>query len=154
MESHEVLKEAFRKTSPKAVAAELGVSLSLVYKWAEKPTVDGSGSRNPLDRLLQIIELSQDTGIIEWLCRQKQGSFVQDPDVAPRESGHVFERTQQMIGQFSSLLQGISTAVEDNSVCEKEAAEIRLIWDKLKSEGETFVRACEAGYFNDISNGC
>ena len=54
MESHEVLKEALRKTSPKAVAAELGVSLSLVYKWAEKPTADGSGSRNPLDRILEI----------------------------------------------------------------------------------------------------
>jgi len=64
MESHEVLRNAFAKTSPKAVAADLGISLSLVYKWAERQSEDGSGSRNPLDRLLKIIELSGDTGII------------------------------------------------------------------------------------------
>ncbi len=151
MESHEVLKEALKKTSPKAVAADLGVSLSLVYKWAEKPTDNGSGSRNPLDRLQQIIELSQDTGIIEWLCRQQGGSFVRDPEVNPQEESHVFQRTQQIIGQFSSLLQGISSAVEDHSVCEKEADGIRQCWDKLKSEAETFVRACEAGHFRDIT---
>ena len=151
MESHEVLKEALKKTSPKAVAADLGVSLSLVYKWAEKPSENGSGSRNPLDRLQQIIELSEDIGIVEWLCRQQGGTFVRDPDINPREQGHVFQRTQQIIGQFSSLLQGISAAVEDHSVCEKEADQIRQCWDKLKSEAETFVRACEAGHFREIT---
>lgn len=150
MESHEVLKEALKKTSPKAVAADLGVSLSLVYKWAERPSENGSGSRNPLDRLLQIIELSDDTGIIEWLCRQQQGTFVRDPDIEAREHSHLFERTQQIIGQFSQLLQGISTAVEDDSVTKQEADEIRLCWDKLKSEAETFVRACEAGHYESI----
>lgn len=151
MESHEVLKRAFKKTSPKAVAADLGVSLSLVYKWAEKPTESGSGSRNPLDRLLQIIELSQDTGIIEWLCRNQGGSFVRDPDLNPREVAHVFQRTQQIIGQFSTLLQGISRAVEDHSICKSEADEIRICWDCLKSEAEAFVRACEAGQFEEIN---
>jgi len=151
MESHEVLKEALKKTSPKAVAADLGVSLSLVYKWAEKPTDNGSGSRNPLDRLQQIIELSQDNGIVEWLCRQQGGTFVKDPDVNPQEQGHLFERTQQIIGQFSSLLQGISTAVEDHRITKEEAGEIRRFWDKLKSEAETFVRSCEAGHFREIS---
>lgn len=151
MESHEVLKEALKKTSPKAVAADLGVSLSLVYKWAEKPTENGSGSRNPLDRLLQIVELSEDTGIIEWLCLQQGGSFVRDPEIHLREHGHVFERTQQIIGQFSTMLQGISTAVEDHSVTKAEADHVRQCWDKLKSEAETFVRACEAGHFKNIS---
>ena len=32
MESHEILREAFQKISPKEIAAELGLSLSLVYK--------------------------------------------------------------------------------------------------------------------------
>ena len=76
---------------------------------------------------------------------------MRDPDLNPREEAHVFQRTQQMIGQFSGLLQGISAAVEDHSVTKDEADEIRLLWDKLKSEGETFIRACEAGHFREIS---
>ena len=79
MESHEVLRRAFAKTSPKAVAADLGISLSLVYKWAEKQSDDGSGSRNPLDRLMKIVELSGDLSVIEWLCQQTGGYFVRNP---------------------------------------------------------------------------
>lgn len=150
MESHEVLKEALRKTSPKAVAAELGVSLSLVYKWAEKPTADGSGSRNPLDRILEIIRLTGDNDILHWLCRQQGGSFVPDPHVGERGDDHVFEVTQEIIGFFSELLKGISLAIEDRSVTPEEANEIRLRWDQLKSFGESFVRACEAGRYYRI----
>ncbi len=151
MESHEVLKRAMRKTTPKAIAAELGVSLSLVYKWAEKPTDDGSGSRNPLDRLLQIIDLSGDTGIVEWLCRQQHGHFVKDPDVSAQRIDHVLSATQEIIGQFSELLNKISRAAHDQSVSNEEAVEIRQVWDKLKSYAEGFVRSCENGDFKTMS---
>lgn len=151
MESHEVLRQALQKTSPKAVAAELGVSLSLVYKWAEKPNDDGSGSKNPLDRLLQIIDLSGDNGIVEWLCRQQGGSFVKDPDVSSHQIDHVLPATQEIIGQFSTLLNGISTAAVDHSVSKSEAVEIRQHWDKLKSFAEAFVRSCEYGNFKNMA---
>ena len=151
MESHEVLRRALRKTSPKAVASDLGISLSLVYKWAEKPTDDGSGSKNPLDRLLQIIELSGDTGIVDWLCRQQGGHFVKDPDVSGHQIDHVLPATQEIIGQFSDLLTRISDAAEDHSVTPEEADEIRQCWDKLKSYAEAFVRSCENGDFKLMS---
>lgn len=150
MESHEVLKRALRKTTPKAVAAELGVSLSLVYKWAEKPTEFGGGSKNPLDRLLQIIDLSGDNGIVEWLCRQQNGHFVKDPDVSSHQIGHVLPATQEIIGQFSDLLNEISTAADDQSVSKEEAEKIRLCWDGLKSYAEAFVRCCENGDFKTM----
>ena len=146
MESHEVLRQALKKTSPKAVAADLGVSLSLVYKWAEKPTED-QGGKNPLDRLLQIIELSGDHGIIEWLCQRQGGCFVKDPDLSGEKISHVLPATQEIIGQFSNLLQKISDAAEDQSVSAQEADEIRQCWDRLKSYAEAFVRACESGQF-------
>lgn len=152
MESHEVLKRALRKTTPKAVAAELGISLSLVYKWAEKPSESGSGSFNPLDRLLQIIDLSGDNGIVEWLCRRQGGHFVKDPDVSGHQVGNVLSATQGIIGQFSDLLNEISDATDDQSVCEQEAMAIRQCWDKLKSHAEAFVRACEAGDFKEIKS--
>ncbi|MEX1114857.1 MAG: helix-turn-helix domain-containing protein [Akkermansiaceae bacterium] len=150
MESHEVLRAALQKTTPKAVAAELGVSLSLVYKWAEKPTELGSGSKNPLDRLLQIIELSGDTGIVEWLCRQQGGHFVRNPDSSRHKIDHVIPATQQIIGHFSELLTEISTAAVDRSVCKEEAKDIRQVWDKLKSYAEGFVRCCENGDFREM----
>ena len=52
MNSHEILREVFQECSPKQVAADLGLSLSMIYKWAEPPDVAaGSGSTNPLDRI-------------------------------------------------------------------------------------------------------
>ncbi|MDP3852032.1 MAG: hypothetical protein Q8Q59_16135 [Luteolibacter sp.] len=150
MESHEVLRRALRKTTPKAVAAELGISLSLVYKWAEKPGNDATGSRNPLDRLLQIIELSGDSGIVEWLCRRQGGHFVKDPDVSRHQIDHVLPATQEIIGQFSDLLARISAAADDHSVTQSEADEIRECWDTLKSYAEGFVRACENGDFQTM----
>lgn len=151
MESHEVLRKALQKTTPKAVAAELGVSLSLVYKWAEKPTDLGSGSKNPLDRLLQIIDLSGDTGIVEWLCRQQGGHFVKDPDVSGHQVDHVLPATQEIIAHFSDLLNEISDAADDHSVTKQEAVAIRQCWDKLKSYAEGFVRACENGDYKTMS---
>jgi hypothetical protein len=150
MESHDVLKRALRKTTPKAVAAELGVSLSLVYKWAEKPADDSTGSRNPLDRMLQIIRLSGDSDIVDWLCQKQGGHFVKDPDVSGQQIDHVLPATQEIIGQFSDLLARISNAATDHSVTADEADEIRQCWDKLKSYAEAFVRACENGDFKSM----
>jgi len=147
MESHEVLQRAMRKTTPKAVAAELGVSLSLVYKWAEKPGVDSGGSKNPLDRLLQIIELSGDPGIVDWLCWKQGGHFVKDPDLSGEDVEAILPATQQMIRHFSRLLDEISVAAQDHTVTAAEAKEIRLCWGKLKGHAEAFVRACEKGEF-------
>ena len=52
MQSHELLREVFQRCSPKLVAGELGLSLSMIYKWAEPgEATAGSGSTNPLDRI-------------------------------------------------------------------------------------------------------
>ena len=150
MESHEVLRNAFAKTSPKAVASDLGISLSLVYKWAEKQSEDGSGSRNPLDRLMKIVELSADLRIIEWLCQQTGGYFVRNPKSSCQKGFQVLPATNEIVGQFSALLQQISTAALDHSISKKEAKEIRECWDKLKSYAEGFVRCCEEGDYDQM----
>ena len=143
MESHEVLRRAFQKTSPKAVASELGISLSLVYKWAEKQSDD------PLDRLMKVIELSGDEGIIEWLCQQNGGYFVANPDGRYTRKG-ILPSTHEIIGQFSDLLSRISDSAADHSINPKEAKEIREVWDRLKSYTESFVRCCEQGDFDQM----
>ena len=34
MQSHELLREVFQRASAKQVAADMGLSLSMIYKWA------------------------------------------------------------------------------------------------------------------------
>ena len=147
MESHEILKNSFESTSPKAVASELGVSLSLVYKWAQEQSETGSGSRNPLDRLLEIIRLTGDLRIVEWLCHRSGGYFVRNPDSNCEEGFEVLPATSEIVTQFSDLLHRISEAALDHSITLDEAEEIRRHWDKLKCYAEGFVRCCEEGDF-------
>jgi hypothetical protein len=150
MKSHEVLKAAFEKGSPKEVASELGVSLSLVYKWAQEQSETGSGSRNPLDRVIELYKITGDPRILEFICEHCDGYFVRNPVSSCKKGFQVLPATNEIIAQFSSLLMRISTAAHDNSISNDEAEGIRNIWDKLKGYGEGFVRCCEEGDFKKI----
>ncbi|YCM45335.1 hypothetical protein V2O64_04780 [Verrucomicrobiaceae bacterium 227] len=147
MESYEIFKEAFKKCSPKEIAGELGVSLSLVYKWAQEQSESGSGSRNPLDRLLQVIQLTQEMRLIDWLCEKNDGYFVRNPPSSCAKGFQVLPATNEIVAQFSGLLSQIAQAALDNSITLDEAEDIREQWDRLKCYGEGFVRCCEEGDF-------
>jgi hypothetical protein len=140
MKSHEAIKAAVEQVGAKQVAAELGVSLSLLYKWSE-PT-DESGAANPLDRTAQLVKACKNTIAVEWLCQQADGVYVKNP---PRASGdvNVMQETQRILGGFSDMLRAVSAAWEDSRVSKEEAAQIRKEWDELKSLAETFVMLCE-----------
>ncbi|HYV36952.1 MAG TPA: hypothetical protein VE988_14695, partial [Gemmataceae bacterium] len=75
MQSHELLQEVFQKTSAKQVAAALGLSLSMIYKWAEPDDGTGSGAANPLDRIDALIRCSGDTRLVQWVCERAGGFF-------------------------------------------------------------------------------
>lgn len=150
MESHEIIKNACEQTSPKEVASELGVSLSLVYKWAQPNTDLGSGSRNPLDRVLELLRITKDPRIVEWLCEQSGGYFVRNPESSCEQGYEVMPATTQIVEQFGALLAEISRAAQDNSITDEESEKIRKIWDALKSYTEGFVNCCEEGDFKKI----
>ena len=59
MDSHEVLREVIQKGNAKEIAANMGLSLSLIYKWAE-PCEAGSGAANPLDRIDTLMNCTKD----------------------------------------------------------------------------------------------
>ena len=74
MQAHEVIREVLQKTLAKQIAAEMGRSLSLVYKWAEPPVDEsGSGASSPLDRVGQRIRISGDPRIAQWACEESGG---------------------------------------------------------------------------------
>ncbi len=150
MESHDVIRLAFKKCGPKEIASEMGLSLSLVYKWAQPNTELGSGSRNPLDRVNQLRELTQDTGLVQWLCQKAGGYFVRNPRSICDEGFEVVPATNEIVQQFADLLSTISKAAVDNSITDDESEQIRAVWEHLKGYAEGFVRCCEEGDFENI----
>ncbi len=150
MESHEVLRAAVDTVGAKKVAHDLKVSSSLVYKWCQEQD-EASGARNPLDRIREIVECTDSTGPVEWLCRSAGGYFVPDPAVELNDfDAEYMQHTQRMLQNFSDLLRVISESMlNDGSVDRSEADRIRSEWDRLKGYAETFVSACEQGLFGD-----
>ncbi len=151
MESHEVLREAFQQTSPKEIAAEMGLSLSLVYKWSQPGGSKGSGVENPLDRVAQLVRLTKNAHLVEWLCHQAGGYFVRNPRHKddPKHQD-VFPATNAIIQQFADLLESITNAAADHTITKAESQRIRRQWNELKAFAEGFVRCCEEGNFERL----
>lgn len=151
MESHEIIREAFQHTSPKEIAAEMGLSLSLVYKWSQPGEGKGSGVENPLDRVAQLVRLTKNTRLIEWLCHQSGGYFVRNPRHKDHpEHQDVFPATNEIVQQFADLLESITNAAADHSITKQESQRIRRQWNDLKAFTEGFVRCCEEGNFERL----
>lgn len=147
MDSHEVISNAVEHTSFKEVAAQMGVSLSLAYKWSQPDERQGSGSANPLDRVRQLFEITRDPQLIQWLCHKADGVFVQNPKGGGPRGMELMPATQEIVQQFADLLTAISQAAADNRISIDEAEHIRGVWDELKRFTEGFVRLCEKGDF-------
>jgi len=148
MQSHELLREVFQKHSAKHIAAEMGLSLSMIYKWAEPPDPDaGSGTVNPLDRIESLQRCSGDARIVQWICQRAGGFFIKNPKTLHPHPEFLIPATNEIIQEFADLLAVIANAVADNQITADEAANIRGRWEELKSVTEGFVQCCEEGNF-------
>ncbi len=158
VKSWEVLREAADRIGVKALAARLNVSTALVYKWCQEPPSElptGSGARNPLDRLREIYEATQDPHVINWLCAAAGGFFVPNPRVEPgcREE-NLLNTTQRVVEEFGELLAAVSSSIEDDGhISKDEAGRIRQSWEDLKRRAECFVVACERGMYGPDQDG-
>jgi hypothetical protein len=148
MKSHELLREVFDSCSPKQVATDLGLSLSMVYKWAEP--AGESGAANPLDRIEGLLKSTQDQRIVQWVCERAGGFFIPNPNVARQRSFAVLPATNRIVQEFADMLAVIASAALDNSISPTEAEKIRSRWEDLKSVTEGFVRCCEQGEFGPL----
>jgi transposase len=153
MHSHELLRQVLQRTSAKQVAADLGLSLSLVYKWAEPPDRTGSGAVNPLDRLDGLLRSTQDTRIVQWVCERAGGFFIKNPKATFPHPMYLIPATHGIVQEFADLLSVVATAAADNQITLKEAKAIRGRWEELKSATEGFVRCCEEGNFGPLKEG-
>ncbi|HHY85487.1 MAG TPA: hypothetical protein GYA07_08130 [Verrucomicrobia bacterium] len=150
MRSHELLREVFQKTSPKQVAAELGLSLSMIYKWAEPDEGTGSGTANPLDRVEALLRCTNDTRLVQWICQRAGGFFILNPKINRPHPSYLIPATNEIVQEFADLLAVIANAAADNQITPKEAQKIRARWEVLKSVTEGFVACCENGNFSEL----
>jgi hypothetical protein len=150
MQSYELLREVFEKKTPKQVAADLGLSLSMVYKWAEPPNhAAGSGTGNPLDRIEALLASTGDHRLVQWICQRAGGFFILNPKNAPHPH-YLIPATNQIVQEFADLLHVIATATADDTIVPAEAKQIRARWEELKTVTEGFVACCEEGNFDHI----
>ena len=148
MHSHEVMKEVLKKTSAKQIAADMGLSLSLIYKWAEPPEDDsGSGANSPMDRVGQLIRITKDARVAQWVCEQAGGFFIRNPQLLPPHQP-LIPITNDIVQEFADMLATIATSSADNVITKEEARNIRRRWEELKTVTEGFVTAAERGNFS------
>ena len=154
MHSHELLREVFKETSPKQVSSALGLSLSLIYKWAEPPDAQsGSGATNPLDRLEILLRSTNDPRLVQWICERAGGFFIRNPETHNAHPDFLIPATNQIVQEFADLLAVVAQAAADNQISPAESRNIRGRWEELKSVTETFVHCCEEGNFQPITEG-
>ena len=149
MKSHELLREVLQEGNAKQIAEDLGLSLSMIYKWAEASGEGLSGTPNPLDRVAALLKSTGRTDIAQWVCEQAGGFFVHNASekTAPRP---LLQATHQIVQEVAEVLSVVSSAAIDNRISEAEAKAIRRRWERLKSLTEGFVRACEKGDFHAL----
>ena len=152
MESHELLREVFDKKAPKEISADLDLSTSMIYKWAQPAANDG-GVENPLDRIEALYRSTGDARLIQWICQRAGGFFILNPQNAPHPT-FLIPATNQIVQEFADLLQVVAAAAADNQITTAEAKQIRARWEELKSVTEGFVACCEQGNFGALKKAC
>jgi hypothetical protein len=129
------------------VAAALGVSTSLVYKWCERRTnadgSPGSGAENPLDRLATLVDVTGDDRPVRWMAQAAGGFFVRNPAVRPAAGMGLLRQIRVIIREFADVLESVEESMADGQLEPAEARQIRKDWEDLKSAGEMMVVTCE-----------
>ena len=149
MQSHEILREVIQRGNAKEIAAQMGLSLSLIYKWAE-PAEAGSGAVNPLDRIEALVRCTNDRQLVQWICERAGGFFIKNPKGEWPHPHFLIPATNQIVQEFADLLAVIAAAAFDNAISKPEAKAIRGRWEELKTVTEGFVRCCEEGNFSPL----
>jgi len=80
----------------------MGLSLSLIYKWAE-PAAEGSGASNPLDRIEQLLRLTGDRRLAQWVSERAGGFFILNPKSNP-QAIHLIPATNAIVQEFADML--------------------------------------------------
>jgi hypothetical protein len=148
MDSHDIVKQILKEIPAKQIAAELGVSLSLVYKWAEPPLV-GSGTSNPLDRTELLTRISGGNAPLEWLCERMNGTFM--PGTPPTIPDlHVYRSRPELMRELGCLLTALAEIATEGDISQPKVSLLRKRWEHVKKVTEIFIQAAERGRLKTV----
>ena len=149
MQSHELLREVFDKKTPKEVSADLDLSTSMIYKWAQprerrrqrhRQSAGPHRGAAPKHRRppARPMALPARRRIFHSQSQEHAASAFPDsrhqpdrPGICRPAASHRHRRRRQQI-----------TAAESK--------QIRARWEELKSVTEGFVACCEEGNFGPL----
>ncbi len=94
------MRELLKRTSAKWIAAEMRLSLSLVYQWASEDTA----THSPLARIEQLIRSTGDDRIGHWIASLLGGIFL--PRYRPAQPN----RRDMMGARFAFVMNRIAAA--------------------------------------------
>jgi hypothetical protein len=126
----------------KQLAPLMGASGSLLYKWAE---AGGQHRTNPVEHIVALTRATGDFAVVDCVCRELGGTFVPDPLVRGAVSPDLSKARGVLMLQLGEFVAAVARAVLTGSVSPSQARVVRQCWNKFKSVGEAFVRACERG---------
>ena len=95
--------------------------------------------------------VTKDRRVINWICNEAGGFFVENPDVDPdKREEHVLVATQRVVSEFGKMLGDVSRSIaNDGLIKPDEADDIRQSWEQLKATAAQFVVACERGLYDE-----
>jgi len=124
----------------KQLAPLMGASESLLYKWVET----GEQHRtNPAEYIVAMTHATGDFGVVDCMCHGLGGTFVPDPLVRGAVSLDLSKARCALMLHLGEFVAAVARAVVTGSISRCHARAVRQCWNKLKSVGEAFVRACE-----------
>lgn len=148
MKSYELIRKLLQHRNAKELADQMGLSPSIIYKWAEPADNGGSGTINPLDRVEKLMKGTDAETVAHWVCERAGGFYVKNPPHGDSlEHQQAIVATNKIVQEFAEMLALVTAAAIDNSISIQESHGIRDRWELVKSATEEYVDCCEQRYF-------
>jgi hypothetical protein len=94
----------------------------------------------------QLIRITKDARVAQWVCEQADGFYIRNPKNLPPNQA-LIPLTNGIVQEFADMLAAIAISSADSIITTEEAKKIRSRWEELKSVTEGFVFAAESGNF-------
>lgn len=137
MNAQALLQDIYQQVGIKQLAAQLGVSTSLLYKWLGQ---GDSHRMNPVDRVAQLFRVTQDRRLVDMVCRLAGGHFVAEPPVQRRRASRRPELSCRVMRELAQLQAAVAERLPARDWSPAQTAAALELWDALRSDMEPLLR--------------